>query len=344
MGLVVGKFSPLHRGHEFLINRALEQCREVAVISFAKPEYAGNEAKRREQWLKALFPTVRSLVVTDERLAAWLPGRNVSVPHDDEPETVHRRFCGLLCRELLGVTVDAVFTSEDYGDGFAAELGRYFREHDPQASPITHLLVDRQRQRIPVSGTLIRSDVHGFRNMLSPQVYASFVQRICMLGGESTGKSTLAAALARNFDTIHVEEYGRILWEQKDGQLVYNDMLAIGKQQVAMEEAALLKANRYLFCDTSPLTTYFYSRTLFGKSDRELERLAEHSYDLVVLCELDVPFVQDGTRQQPKFRHEQHNWYLEELAQRGISFVRVNGSLDERVTKVGTALEYIGIL
>lgn len=338
-GLVVGKFSPLHRGHELLISRALAQCRKVAVISYAKPGYSGCGAERREQWISTLFPAARCLVITDQRLAAWFPGRNITVPHDDEPEKVHRRFCGLLCRELLGIAVDAVFTSEDYGDGFAAELTAYFREQEAETAAVTHVLVDRERQCVPVSGTLVRCDVHGCREMMSPQVYASFVQRICLLGGESTGKSTLAAALANRFGTVYVEEYGRELWEQKNGQLQYEDMTAIGERQVSLEESALLKARRYLFCDTSPLTTMFYSRALFGRCDPELENLAERSYDLALLCGLDAPFVQDGTRQHPDFRCAQHNWYLEELTRRGIPFVEINGSLPERVKRVASLLK-----
>src|SRR4051812_5145184 len=61
-GLVVGKFSPLHRGHEYVIRRAMEDCEEVAIISYSKPEYPGCQAIRRERWLAALFPQTRRLV------------------------------------------------------------------------------------------------------------------------------------------------------------------------------------------------------------------------------------------------------------------------------------------
>lgn len=32
-GLVVGKFCPLHLGHELLINRAQEACEELLLVS-----------------------------------------------------------------------------------------------------------------------------------------------------------------------------------------------------------------------------------------------------------------------------------------------------------------------
>ena len=35
------------------------------------------------------------------------------------------------------------------------------------------------------------------------------VKRVCLLGAESTGKSTLAEALARRYETLWNPEYGR---------------------------------------------------------------------------------------------------------------------------------------
>jgi HTH-type transcriptional regulator, transcriptional repressor of NAD biosynthesis genes len=200
------------------------------------------------------------------------------------------------------------------------------------------VLVDRQRTSAPVSGTILRRDVHTHRRWLSPPVYASFVQRVCFLGGESTGKSTLTAALAHEFATEYVREYGRDLWEAKGGKLILNDMVVIARRQVEMEEAAAGRSNRFLFCDTSPLTTLFYSGHLFGRVEPELERLANRCYDLVVLCAPDFSFVQDGTRQPESFRARQHVWYMEQLEARGIPFVLAEGSVIQRVELVRNTL------
>ena len=69
-GLVVGKFCPLHRGHMHLIQRAVDACAEVLVISYTKPEFDGHVRALREAWLAWVFPKVRSLVVDVESLAA----------------------------------------------------------------------------------------------------------------------------------------------------------------------------------------------------------------------------------------------------------------------------------
>ncbi len=336
-GLVVGKFAPLHRGHELLIRHAAAACDELFIVSYSRPELPGCGPERCERWLAELFPDARRLVVTDAVLSAHLPG--VEMPRNDDPdERAHRRFVGLICRDIFRTTVDAVFTSETYGEPFAAELTRFFRERDPDAPAVRHVLVDLDRRAVPVSGTAIRTDVHGQRHYLSPEVYASFVERVCFLGGESSGKSTLTAALARHFDTAHVEEYGRELWERRDGQLVFDDMLAIARCQVGREETALRTARRFLFCDTSPLTTLFYSQEMFGWAAPELARLAERRYELVVLCDPTIPFVQDSTRRDAEFRARGHAWYLEQLARGGQPWMSVGGSVEERVRSVAAAL------
>jgi NadR type nicotinamide-nucleotide adenylyltransferase len=335
-GLVVGKFSPLHRGHELVIRRALEECDEVVLISYSKPELPGCEPEKREHWLAALFPNAKRLVVTDERLKNWAKakGGSMEVPANDAEEIIHRQFCGFLCQNILRLTVDAVFTSEDYGDGFAEELTRYFRRNEPNAIQVLHIMVDLQRSRIPISGTMLRNDIHKNRQWLSPNVYASFVKRICLLGGESSGKTALAQELAEHFDTSHVAEYGRELWELKKGALAFEDMRHIAEIQSAREDEMAQRAKEFLYCDTSPLTTLFYSNHLFGKADVALEQMANRAYDFTILCAPDFPFVQDGTRRDASFRALQHEWYLRELKDREVPYLIVTGSVSDRVAQI----------
>jgi nicotinamide riboside kinase len=124
----------------------------------------------------------------------------------------------------------------------------------------------------------------------------------------------------------------------KNGCLEFDDMVKIGRTQTALEDEAAGKANQFLFCDTSPLTTLFYSKHLFGRADQELEQLATRIYDTVVLCAPDFPFMQDGTRQPESFRILQHEWYLRELNRRGFPFLLVEGPVAERLATLRKAL------
>jgi NadR type nicotinamide-nucleotide adenylyltransferase len=231
-----------------------------------------------------------------------------------------------------------VFTSEDYGDVFATDLTRYMRARDPNAPTVQHVMVDRCRRLIPVSGSMLRSNVHAHREYLEPGVYASFVRRVCLLGGESSGKTTLSQALARQLDTLHVAEFGRELWEKRSGDLHPCDMLRIAETQIAREEDCAGRAGEFLFCDTSPLTTLFYTRYYFGAAAPELEACATRKYDFTVLCAPDFPFVQDGTRQDAAFRAKQHDWYVRELTERRVDFLLATGTVTERVGQVCRAL------
>ncbi|APA69127.1 AAA family ATPase [Janthinobacterium sp. 1_2014MBL_MicDiv] len=335
-GLVVGKFCPLHLGHELLIRRALDASEELLVVSYTKSEFPGLEPARREGWLRAQFPQAAVVVLDDARLAALCAARGLparTLPHNDDDGDLHRHFMGWLCWTVLELPVDAVFSSEEYGPGFAQVLQRHYA-----MGAVAHVSVDQARSLVPVSGTQVRQDPHAHGAFLSPLVRASFVRRVCVLGGESSGKTTLAAALAAHCDTGWVAEYGRELWESQDGILAYDDLLMIGREQLRREAAAAGQARRWLFCDTSPLTTYFYCVEMFGKAEAELAQLAEHRYDLVVLCAPDFPFIQDGTRRDGDFRARQHAWYQAELARRGIAFVTVSGTVADRVRQVAQLL------
>lgn len=319
-GLVVGKFCPLHRGHMFVIDTALASCDEVVILSWTDPEFDGCGPAVRAAWLRALYPGVRALVVAHD------------MPHNDAPDAVQRDFTGWLCKSKLATTVDAVFTSEDYGDGLAQALSLYF------GAPVTHVSVDRARTVVPISGTAIRTDPHAHRRFLDPRVYASFVQRVCILGGESSGKTTLAQALATHLGTVWVPEYGRTLWERQDGVLAFGDMLHIAEEQCAREAALAQEAYRWLVCDTSPIVTAFYSDAMFGAVDPALLDLSHRAYDVTLVCAPDITFVQDGTRQDAAFRLRQHDWYLEQLARRGVAYTVLAGSVAERVAQAAHVL------
>jgi len=140
--------------------------------------------------------------------------------------------------------------------------------------------------------------------------------------------------LAAHCGTAWVPEYGRELWENQCGQLSEQDLLKIAHEQIRREEDGLRLAQRYLFCDTSPLTTLGYSHWMFGKVHPELSLLARRPYDAMVVCSSDFPFVQDGTRRDETFRWQQQTWYQEQAAVMECPTLEAAGSVPERVSQV----------
>lgn len=321
-----------------VIDTALAACEEVVVISYTKPAFDRCDVTERAVWFAALYPQVRLLIVDDAMLAA--AGFARRVPANDAPDAVQRDFCGWLCWEVLGMTVDAVFTSESYGDGFALALARYFAHRSAGFAGVAHVNVDQARHAVPISGTMLRGDPHANRRFLHPDVYASFVQRACILGGESSGKTTLARALARHLGTVWVPEYGRTLWERQGGVLAFGDMLHIGVTQAAHETALAAQADRWLVCDTGALVTAFYSEVMFGKVDPALVALFRQPYGATFVCAPDFAFVQDGTRRDQAFRQRQHVWYCEALDRRGIPYTLLSGPLDDRIGQAALVLAH----
>nr|WP_315381822.1 AAA family ATPase [uncultured Sphingomonas sp.] len=340
-GLVVGKFAPLHKGHEALIAFARARCDRLVILSYSKPELPGCPPERRAAWLAALYPDAVRLVLDDTVLADFASRTGASaraLPDNDAPDEVHRAFVAWVCRAMLGQTVDRVFTSEAYGNGFAASLAQHF-DH-----PVQHVPFDRPRARVPISATRLRADPALHRAFLAPAIRRDLVRRVVLLGGESTGKSTLAAALAARLGTCWVPEYGRELWELRGGDLRFDDLLAIAREQIAREEAALETATGWVVCDTSPLVTMFYCETMFGRVDPELRMLAGRRYDATLLCAGDFPFVQDGTRQDTAFRDRQNAWYRAQLDHAGTPYRTVRGTVGARVEHALRDLGDLGCL
>ncbi len=308
LGFIVGKFYPPHRGHKHLIESARRQVDHLIVMIAAHPEQT-IPGELRKAWLEEIHPDCEIRLVPDEL------------------ENDSRQWADFTVR-YLGRAPDVVFTSEDYGPVYAELMGS------------RHVMIDRDRDAFPVSGTLIREDPLDHLDMLEPCVRAYFVRRVVLVGAESTGKTTLAQQLAEGFDTIWVPEYGREHWERKlAGRTLsdpppswsHDEFVDIAREQQRRENLAARTANRVLICDTNAFATGTWHERYYQTRDERVDAIgAKDRVDLYLLTTPDVPFVQDGFRDGEHVRQWMHQRFIEQLASGTKAWRLLEGSYDRR--------------
>jgi HTH-type transcriptional regulator, transcriptional repressor of NAD biosynthesis genes len=279
-GLILGKFMPPHAGHQHLVHFAQNFVERLTLLVCSLPREPIPGALRYE-WMRELFPWAHIVHIDHE-----LP---------QEPGE-HPRFWELWRQAVLDAApepIDFVFASEDYGRRLAAEVGATF------------IPVDLNRELVPISGTAVRDAPLKNWHYLPECVRPYYVKRVCIFGPESTGKSTLARDLAVHFDTVYVSEFARGLLDRKQGVCESSDIPLIARGQAAGEDAMARRANKILFCDTDLLTTTVWSEFLFGSCPADICHAAlGRRYDLYLLLDVDVPWVDDRQRYLPYSRRE----------------------------------------
>ncbi len=316
-GLVIGKFYPPHAGHQFLIETALSKVDWLDVVVCERPDQSIS-GELRASWLRELYPHAHVRVVADIC--------------DDENSQRWAEYT----RQFLDRTPDVVFTSEDYGERFAG----YLR--------CRHVLVDRDRKHCSISGTEIRQAPLRHLQYLAPCVRAHYVKRICIVGAESTGTTTLSQDLAVHYRTTWVPEYGRSYSEKKLARAgsmnaitwSTDDFIHIARTQLLKENEAARNANQILICDTDALATVVWHERYMGHWSEQVAVISnERRYDLYILTDCDIPFVQDGTRDGEHMRQWMTARFQEVLTQRGEKWILVSGSRAARLRSAITAID-----
>jgi HTH-type transcriptional repressor of NAD biosynthesis genes len=312
-GFVFGKFYPFHNGHVALINFGAEQCQHLTVVVCACASESITLAQRLA-WIRQHYvhnPQIEIIGLPyDETL---LPNTSVS----------SRAVSALWAKAFKALlpNVQVLFSSEPYGDFVAQAMG------------IKHGMFDQQREKVTISATAIRQYPLRYWHFLPLSVRPYYVQKVVLLGTESSGKSTLAQLLAQYFETNYVAESGREIVPHT------NECRPEHLQQIAQAHAeainnALPFANKILFIDTDVHITASYSLYLFGQELTISPPIAAaNKAQLYLYLDNDVPFVQDGTRLSEAARNALHEHHLAVLAAHSIAFRRISGNWQMRLEK-----------
>lgn len=314
IGVTVGKFNPPHLGHLHLIRSAAGRVDQLYVLLGDRPGQTIS-ADKRARWLESDSPTNVTVLVTPD-----------DIPEANQPWAKR-------ALDVVPQAPDVAFTSEPWGPGWAEEMGA------------THVSVDLERTAYPISGTALRQDLRSNFEWLAPAAKVDLVRRVVVAGAESTGKTTLAEALARHFQTTWVPEYGRQYWRARahlaDQTWHSDEFLHIARTHHQMaDEHARRVSGGLLVLDTDALVTNVWHHRYCGGTDPGVAELAfVHRPDLYLVAAPDFDWVQDGTRESQERREEMHQLTLEMVVSSGSAYEVVGGTHEKRMAAAIAAIE-----
>ncbi|MFB7281262.1 AAA family ATPase [Streptomyces hydrogenans] len=336
-GLVLGKFYPPHAGHHHLVRTALAASERVTVLVCAS-SVESVPLEDRVAWMREVHPEALVVGAVDD------------VPVDLTDPAVWDAHMAIF-RAAVPEPVDAVFTSEPYGEELARRFGA------------ASVLVDPDRAAFPVSGTAVRADPPGTWDHLEAPVRAALTRRVVVLGAESTGTTTMALALADHYRsrggiwarTRYVPEYGREYSALKLAELravrpgadwsevAFHtaDFPVIAQRQAELEEEAARAGSPVLFCDTDAFaTTIWHERYLGTASAATGEIAARGRQHLWLLTDhRGVDFEDDGLRDGEHLRPWMTARFLAQLAHSGRRTVVLTGPHEERLATAVAAVD-----
>ncbi len=168
------------------------------------------------------------------------------------------------------------------------------------------------------------------------------VKRICLLGAESTGKTTLARALAAAYETVWNPEYGRPYTElgrDRDAPWTSDEFTHIARIQCWYEDVLAGSARRFLFCDTDAFTTALFHEVYLGEATHAFDDLVARPYDLFLVCGLDVPWSHDGIREFEAQRRSMSDRYLEHVRASATPWLLLEGPHELRLAHARAAVD-----
>lgn len=168
------------------------------------------------------------------------------------------------------------------------------------------------------------------------------LKKIAIIGPESTGKSTLAAQLAKALGTVWVPEYAREYIYTLDRPYVQHDLLNIAKSHYALEKKLANMAKGFLILDTTLTIIRVWSEHKY-KNCHEwiLQKEKELQYDLHIVCDIDIPWEPDPQREHPHLRDYFLDIYLAH-AKANPPYLLVSGDEQKRLEMALEAVRGLG--
>ena len=152
-GFTIGKFAPLHKGHQYLIEKGLYDMDEFYVIIY-ETNVTSVPIEKRASWIKQLYPKVNLIYAKNPPSQYGLDEESIKIQTD------------YLKSLVKDIRVTHFYNSEPYGKFVARDLN------------VEEVQVDRKREKYPISATLIRNSIEENINYVEEIVYQDIRKKI----------------------------------------------------------------------------------------------------------------------------------------------------------------------
>ena len=146
IGFTIGKFAPLHKGHQYLIEKGLKEMDEFYVIVY-DTNVIDISTEQRAKWIKEIYPKAKIIYAKNPPSQYGLDEKSVKIQTD------------YLKKLVKEIPVTHFYNSEPYGKFVARDLD------------IQEVQVDRNREKYMISATKLRNNLEENRKYLNNIVY-----------------------------------------------------------------------------------------------------------------------------------------------------------------------------
>lgn len=284
IGITIGKFMPLHKGHELMIELGAALMDELQVVVSGK-ETDVISLSTRYNWVRQ-FVSERGLYNVQVHMHNDQSPPPINV--DENGTVLDLDFQLYWVYEFMKIDdrITHIVSSDRYGQVLSDRMNLQWMPIDPN------------REMVKISATKVRENPTKYFQYISDVAKPYYVKKVAVVGPESTGKSTLVKSLGESLNCSTVSEYGRTISEAKKNDLNSDDFMDIMYGQEVLIDIAVRNATTPLvITDTEAITTYLFSKIYLGELDKKILDFAkQQNIDHYIVLAPTVNWVDDGSR------------------------------------------------